>query len=300
MKSRALSHDHHYIPRCYLKGFCRADRTYDVYDKHYGKFKKLPQSPATSFFERGRNIILFQGERSDEIEKLYARLESGIGSLFNHIRSGVSSESLLQPEGVYLLKLHMAIQFWRLPRMDDFADRYLLSRTPADLERLSSVVTPAILPSARLYELIQSDKGFRHYFRSFWLPLSTFDLSKRVPEGMSWTLLDVEDPARWSNHLCSDNPFVFLEPMSLHAFSGSFVFPLSSSRLLVSRPLSNPSSSYSPALSTRISILLYLQAERYVAAASRPYLEKILEFSEGYAGSTGLRQLEAEILEFLR
>ena len=184
--------------------------------------------------------------------------------------------------------------------MDDFADRYLLSRTPADLERLSSVVTPAILPSARLYELIQSDKGFRHYFRSFWLPLSTFDLSKRVPEGMSWTLLDVEDPARWSNHLCSDNPFVFLEPMSLLAFSGSFVFPLSSSRLLVSRPLSNPSSSYSPALSTRISILLYLQAARYVAAASRPYLEKILEFSEGYAGSTGLRQLEAEILEFLR
>ena len=300
MKSRSLSHDHHYIPQCYLKGFCRADRTFDVYDKHYSKFKKRPQSPATSFFERDRNNILFRGERSDQLEKLYSRLESGIGRLFNHIRSGVSGESLLQPEGVYLLKIHMAVQFWRLPRIDEFADRYLLSRTPAELEGLCSVVRPAVLPSERLYELVQSDKGFRHYFRSFWLPLATFELSKQVPEGMSWVLLDVEDPARWSNHLCSDNPFIFLEPTNLLAFSGPFIFPLSSSRLLVARPLSNSSPSYSPSLSTRISMLLYLQATRYVAAASRPYLERILEFSESYSGSTGLRRLEGEVLGFLR
>ena len=295
-----LSRNHHYIPRCYLKGFCRPNGTFDVYDKLHQKFRKQPQSPATTFFERGRNNILLRGVRSDDIEKLYSRLESGIGRLFDHIRSGVSGHALLQPAGVYLLKLHMAIQFWRLPRMDSFAEAYLLSRTPADIERFFSITQPPLATSARCYDLVQSDTGFRHYVQSFWLPLATFDLTKRVPERMAWKILDVEDPARWSNHLCSDSPFIFLEPASLLSFAGPFIFPLSSSRLLVSRPLSGATTSYGPAFSTRISLLLFLQATRYVAAVSRSYLEKIVELSASYTGPTGLSQLEGEVLELLQ
>lgn len=296
--SESLSRKHHYVPRFYLKGFCRQDSTFDVYDKQYEKFRKPPQYPESVFFEINRNIICFRGVRTDQIEKLYAGVESGLGNLFNFIRAGMTSEELLQPKGIRLLKLHMAIQFWRLPRMDSFADGFLLSLTPADLERICSIATP-VIPSQKVYDFIQSDKGFRHYFRSFWLPFATFDLSERVPEGMSWSLLDVEDATCWSNHLCSDAPFIFLKPESLLAFSGPFVFPLSGSRLLVSKPCSNTVSSFDPSLSVRLSILLYLQAARFVASASRSYIEKVIELSHHYAGFDGTERLKAEVLGFL-
>jgi hypothetical protein len=293
------SRNHHYIPRFYLKGFCRPDGTFDVYDKQYDKFRKFPQSPGTAFFERDRNNISFRGVRTDQIERLYAGIESGLGDLFKFVRDGASSSELLQPKGIHLLKLHMAIQFWRLPRMDRFADAFLLSRTHAEIEHMCSITTPP-MPSQKVYDLVQSDKGFRHYFRSFWLPLTTFDLSDKTPEGMSWKLLDVENAARWSNHLCTDSPFAFLKPEGLLAFSGPFVFPLSGSRLLVAKAISNISTSFDPSLSVRFSILMYLQASRFVAGMSKKYIEKIIEFSHQYAGSDGKQRLEAEALGFLQ
>lgn len=299
MSLHPISRDHHYVPRFYLKGFCRRDGTFDVYDKQYQKFKKLPQSPGTAFFERDRNNVVFRGARSDFIEKAYAGIESSLGDLFNLIRAGATREVLLQPQGIHLLKLHLSIQFWRLPRMDEFSERFLLSRTPAQVEHICAIVAPA-MPRQGVYDLIQSDKGFRHYFRSFWLPLSTFDLSDRTPPGMSWTLLDVEDPARWSNHLCSDSPFVFLNPDGQHAFDGPFVFPLSGSRLLLSRSSSNTATSFDPSLSVRLSILLFFQATRFVAAANRSYIKKLIELSHAYVGTDGRHRLDAEVMEFLR
>ena len=282
-----------------MRGFCRADGTFDVYDKQFNVFRKRPQYPSTVFFEKNRNTVAIRRTESDVIERLYSRIESGLGCLFNLIRSGAQSEDVIRPNGVRLLKLHMAIQFWRLPRMDSFSDQFLLSRTPFDLERLCSIARPA-MPGQKVYDLIQSDSGFRHYFRSFWLPLATFDLSDKVPDGMCWRILDVENSVPWSNHLCSDNPFILLEPESLLAFSGPFVFPLSNSRLLVSNPVSNASSSFDPLLSVKLSILLFLQASRYVAATNRAYMEKIIDFSHSYAGLEGRQRLEGEILQFLQ
>ena len=299
MAPTVSSRNHHYVPCFYLRGFCRDDGTFDVYDKQFDAFRKRPQYPSTAFFEKDKNTIAIRGEQSDEIERCYSRLESALSRLFDLIRSGVLSNEILQPEGIHLLKVHMAMQFWRLPRMDSFSDQYLLSRTPADLEHLCRIAIPT-MPGQTVYDLIQTDKGFRHYFRSFWLPLATFDLSRLIPAGMHWRVLDVENPASWSNHLCSDNPFILLEPESLMAFSGPFVFPLSNSRLLVSHSISNASLSFNPILSVKLSILHFLQATRYVAATSRSYLERIIDFSRSYEDPGGRQRLEVEILQLVQ
>ena len=81
MSKLRLSHDHHYVPRCYLRGFCRSDRTFDVYDKTYRKFKKALQSPGTVFFERRRNTEALRGQNTDKIETTFAGIEPGIGHL---------------------------------------------------------------------------------------------------------------------------------------------------------------------------------------------------------------------------
>lgn len=100
MNRHTTSVDHHYIPQYNLKGFCRADGTFDVYDKRYGKFKKAPQSPATVFFERQRNTIKFRGKRTDTIEKMYSGIEGSLAQLFDSIRNGISSDQLPNSDGV--------------------------------------------------------------------------------------------------------------------------------------------------------------------------------------------------------
>lgn len=299
MKQGVTSLKHHYIPQFYLKGFCRSDGTFDVYDKQYGKFRKPPQSPATAFFEKEKNTIKYRGQPTDHIEKLYSELETSFCQLFDLIKKGISADSLLNSEGVYLLKLYMAIQFWRLPRLDEFADQYLRTRTLKEIEHFCTVTRPPA-SSQNTFELIQSDAGFRHYFRSFILPLCTFDLSRHIPDAMKWVILDTENPIEWSNHLCCDAPFIFFEsPENLMKFSGPFIFPLTNSKLLVSKPQSNTTSSFEPIMSTKISILMYLQARRYVATSNKGYLERVIEFSKLYAGVTGITQLQNELLVYV-
>ena len=162
------------------------------------------------------------------------------------------SDQLLNADGIRILKQYIAIQFWRLPLLDEFADQYLRARTLAEIEHYCTVSNPP-MPSQKVFELIQSDAGARHYFRSFILPLVTFNLNHPIPDAMKWIILDVENPNEWSNHLCSDAPFIFFDnPENLMEFSGPFIFPLSNSKLLVSKPRSNTTLSFDPAMSTRI------------------------------------------------
>lgn len=297
MKPGVTSFNHHYIPECYLKGFCRSDGTFDIYDKQDRQFKKT-NTPKTVFFEKGKNTIKFRGQDTDHIEKLYSALESDFGPFFNLIRNGIHSDQLFNPDGIRILKQYMAIQFWRLPRFDEYANQYLKALTLPEVERICMVSNPP-MPSQKIFELIQSDAGARHYFRSFILPLCTFDLNRPIPDAMKWVILDMESP-EWSNHLCSDAPFIFFDrPDSLMEFSGPFIFPLSNSRLLVSKPRSNTTASFDPAMSTRISILMYLQARKYVATSNKGYLEKIIELSEAYTGTTGIMRLQSELLGYI-
>lgn len=299
IKQGVTSFKHHHIPQFYLEGFCRSDGMFDVYDKQFGKFKKAPQSPATVFFERGKNTIKYRGQRTDHIEKQYSELESGFSQLFKLIKNGTHSDHLFNPDGMRLLKQYIAIQFWRLPRIDEFADHYLSTRTLTEIGHFCTVATPP-LPSQTTFDLIQSDAGFRHFFRSFILPLCTFDLNRPIPDAMKWSILDVENPNEWSNHLCSDAPFIFGRPESLLQFSGPFIFPLSNSKLLVSKQCTNTTTSFDPIMSTKISMLFYLQASRYVATSNKSYLEKIIELSESYADTKELLRLQSEVLEYLK
>ncbi|MDO8991000.1 MAG: DUF4238 domain-containing protein [Sideroxyarcus sp.] len=298
MKLGVTSFNHHFIPKFYLKGFCRSDGTFDVYDKQYGKFKKSSQTPSTVFFEKGKNTIKFRGQPTDQIEKLYSELETEFAQLFKLIREGISSDTLFIADGVSLLKRYMAIQFWRLPLLDEYADQYIRSLSRIEVDHICTLIKPPI-PTNNIIELIQSDPAFRHYFRCFILPLSTFELNNAIPNTMKWVILDVEDSIKWSNRLCCDAPFIFKSPESLMQFSGPFIFPLSSSKLLVAKPHSNTICSFDTVVSTKISILYFLQAKRYVATSNRVYLEKIIEFSESYSSAAGMLQLQREVLAYI-
>jgi hypothetical protein len=296
--SNGGSINHHYIPRFYLKGFCRNDGKFDVFDKMHGKFKKAPQSPATVFFERGRNNVKYDGRTTDIIETQYGSLESPLSELFGLIRTGATAERILEPAGVRLLKFHLAIQFWRLPRFDAFADKYLQSLTIEQVEYLCTVTTPA-MPAKEIYYRLRTDIGFRKYARAFLLPITTFDINRPIPDDMEWKIVDVEAGSNWANHLCTDAPFIFDDPQAFMHFTAPFIFPLTNARLLIATRRAHEFASIEPIVCTKISILSYLQAHRYVVVASKEYLEKVIDISVSYRSESGILQLQREVLSIL-
>lgn len=292
------STNHHYIPQFYLKGFCRDDGTFDVYDKKIGKFKKAPQTPAIIFFEPKRNTIKYRGQTTDVIEQQFSRIEASLSELFKLIRNGVSMKTLLSPDGVRLLKFHMALQFWRLPRLDQFLNEFLKSRTIEQVAHMCTITVPP-LPAGKVHELLQSDEGYRKFARAFLLPLTTFDLNSPIPDHMEWKVLEAKPESGWSNHLCTDAPFIFGQPNDLMTFSAPFIFPLTNTKLLVGGHRARDFSVLEPIISTKISMLSFLQANRYVVASNKDYLTKVIGLAANYDGATGILRLQNEVLSVL-
>lgn len=292
------SHRHHYLPQFYLKNFCRSDGTFEVYDKKYSKFKKSPQSPAKILFEENKNTIRHNGIKTDVIEKYYSELEATFSQLFGLIINGIDSTVLLNADGVSILKKYLAIQFWRLPILDDFSEKFILSRTLSEVEQYCQITIPPI-DHNKIFELIQKDSGFRHYFRCFILPLCTFSLNGQMSDSYKWVILDVEDTSAWSNILCSDTPFIFKSPENLLNFSGAFIFPLSNAKLLVSKAASNTKQAFDSSFITKVAIYYFLQTNRYIVATDKSYLEKIIELSKLYEGAVGFSKLQNEVFEFI-
>ena len=191
-------------------------------------------------------------------------------------------------------------QFWRLPCFNQYAAEFLSHQSVEAIADICSRIprAPSVSPEA-ITKLLAEDPGFRHYFRSFWLPLGTADLRRCIPDSVEWRILDVAQPSGWSNFLCSDSPFVCAEPSTFLRFNSPFAFPLSASRLLVSRRRTAARDAYDPIFSTKIATLSFCQATRYVAGTSREFMAQVLDFSAAYSDDSAVSRLREEVLTHL-
>lgn len=290
------SRKHHYIPEFYSKGFLRADGTFEVYEKERGRFRKQPQSAGSVFFEKERNTVSLNGRRTDELERHFSRIENGIAKVFALIRQGISAEDLNSGDGISILKTHVALQFWRLPANDGLATHFMRNLKE---QHLKPFETKLGIPVEKTGGLPASDAGFRRYFQSFLLPLLTFDLSRKPTPGRRWYVLDVESPREWANLVCSDSPLVFRNLPELFDFSGPFAMALSSSKLLLATAERKDRIELEPVFSTKLAMLSFLQASRYVAGRDREFLGKMLDLCRYYPGPEGEEQLRQETLQYL-
>ncbi len=200
---------HHYVPQLYLKGFANSNSKLQVFDKSINNFLKDQQTPRTVFFGKHRNTISSKDIPTDIVEKIYGSFETPFGEYFKLIRNGITKESFRSEEGIYLLKLYLAIQFWRLPITDQFEDVFIKN---IDLTIFGKWITFNGTPIGnvpRIRELLETDSGFRHYFRSFLLPLLMFDYRVHEDDPKNWKLLTVSDEDKsWENVLTGDNPII--------------------------------------------------------------------------------------------
>lgn len=290
--------NHHYIPQLYLRGFTSSDGRLQVFDKDLQKFKKDKQTPKTILFEKNRNTIEFQGESSDQIEKLYSGIESSFGDFFNHIRKGISHDELISNEGLYLIKLFVAFQFWRMPLTDRFSEVYI---NDLDLKKFGNKIMFGGVPLGeikKIRELLKSDSGFRHYFRSFFLPLLTFDLRIHEADFECWCLHTVSDKYDgWGNLLTGDNPIIIEDISNVFSFKSKFFMPLSKNQLISYSPTGSNKTDFSAIISTKLTMVMNSQCQKYLVGENREYMEKMLKLQDDIYGKNGIEKLRKELFE---
>jgi len=162
-------------------------------------FLKDKQTPKTIFFEKNRNTIIFENIPTDKIEVLFGAIETPYGEFFKLIKNGITEEAFRSDNGIYLLKLYLAIQFWRLPITDQFAETYI---TNLDLTKFGNRICINGTPIGEVREikrLLLVDKGFKHYFRSFFLPLLMFDFRVHDEDKVHWRLLTASTEQKGSS-----------------------------------------------------------------------------------------------------
>lgn len=292
--------NHHYVPQLYLKGFTAADGKLQVFDKEHCQFKKDKQTPKTIFYDKHRNTINFKGCPTDRIEKLYGAIETPFGDFFNRIRKGISCDELISKDGIYLLKLFISIQFWRMPLLDEYVHDYIRA---LDLKQFGSRIMIDGNPLGEVKEiknLLETDKEFRHYFRSFYLPMLMFDFRVHESDLDRWSLHTVAEKENgWDNFLTSDNPFVIEDISGMLSFSSKLFFPLSKNQLVSYSPTGRNHRDFTAIFSTKLAMVMNAQSQRYLVGANREYMSKILELQDQVYGCEGESKLRSELFEYI-
>lgn len=234
------------------------------------------------------------------IEKLYGSLEAQFGGFFDHVRNGISHDELISKDGIYLMKVFLATQFWRMPQLDKFADNYLKN---VDLNQFGRKITFNGMPLGEVEAiglLLKNDEGFRRYFRSFYLPLLMFDTRIHDSDFHCWRLHTLaEDEVGWDNLLTSDNPLIVEEAEKIFTFNTKLFFPLSKTQLVTYSPLGNNHRDFPAVFSTKLAMVTNAQCNKYLVGANREYMEKVLELQDQVYGVDGVPKLRCELFEYI-
>lgn len=292
--------NHHYIPQLYLKGFTSSNGKLQVFDKSLNNFKKDRQTPKTVFFSKDKNTIEFNGIQTDKIEKIYNNLESPFGKFFDLIRKGIINKELISEDGIYLLKSFVAIQFFRMPLLDNFAENFIKN---IDLSKFGERITINDIPIGNIEsirKLIKTDKGFCHYFRCFILPMLMFDCRVHKHDYKNWKIHTVSNEfSHWDNILIGDNPFIVENIADIFTFNTKLIFPLSKTQIITYTPKTNTCIELPEIFSTKLSMLMYAQSQQYLAGANRDYMQQIITLYNEVYGDDGNTKLQKELFEYI-
>lgn len=278
--------NHHYIPQLYLKGFTSSNGKLQVFDKVRNEFKKDKQTPKTVLFEKNRNTIELNGERTDHLERMYGKIETPLAQYFNFVRKGISQNDFTSKESLSCLKLFIAIQYWRMPLVDTFADSYIQK---VDLFKFGSRFNVAgrfivrgcdMGDTAQLNKRIKVDKVFRYYFRCFFLPELTFDLDVHENEWKFWRIHTVSPENKWDNFLTGDNPLIVENEGDIFKFKSKLIIPFSKNQLITYSPTESNNKDFPPIFSTLLAFAMSSQSDKYLVGANREYMQNIIRLQK--------------------
>jgi hypothetical protein len=267
------SHRHHYIPEFLIKNFANENGQVHVYDKHTGRIAKRQQSPKSIFFEHDRNTILSHGKKLDDLEQLYAALDS----MFAADLTSVLTTRRFTPENIVSIILLAANLKWRVPARDEEFN----TLKEEDIPELQMKVT--ILDENRQHlqgavEYLQTTDVFKQLKRVMLgvLPLMQDEETKLAIHNDSFIY---SQSSQLPPALISDCPIIE-KPNADYTKLENFIFPLSSNETFIYKTNSGKDIKSSDFFRQK-DLAVFHAATRYVACQSRDHLENIATQYQG-------------------
>lgn len=282
---KSKSKKHHYIPKFYLRGFTDDNDMFYIYDKKLDKVWK--SNPENSFFEKYRNTAVDKNIKTQEIIKtdfpefLLSHHDHKAAPTVDAIRKSSKDDNVLTIPHLYRIRQFIFSLFWRSPANDNFRNDFIKENSFRSMG-LRYVDKKTGLPNLEVEDSLFSTDLFRKMY-PWILPFVTFENSGDFKNNFGdWKLLYHKDPV----HLVTDNPIIHQPVKDFSDLHKNIIFPVSSTRLLVSTNKKIPSV-LPPVFGVRVDLLLFLRAKRFVASADRIYLEWMINHTKTYVDEPG-------------
>lgn len=290
-KKANTSKKHHYIPRFYLKGFTDINNRYFVYDKLSGRIWQ--SNPDNSFYENHRNTGILKSKISDDFfqtdmaEDMLANFDNRSALALARIVKSTPTDYVLTPEVLYSIRFFIISTFWRIPANDKLRESIAANYSFKDLgfgifdkEGHRNITLED--------ELKKEDLWIKLY--SALLPVTAFTNRHNKLNADDWKLYYKTDSYR----IVTDNPVIFENDSSFLSLHEELFCPLSNKIFIVSTKKGKPET-LKPIVSTKMDLLLFQKAHRYVACADRKYLDFIKKESEEVMKNDWGNRMKTEI-----
>lgn len=126
---------HQYIPKFLNKNFSDENNMLWVYNKESKRIISKMQSPKAIFFEDGRNLFDINGNKGDNIERMYEEVDTLLSKTLTKI---LKSQQMSGRELTWMIYLANLTK-WRVPKVDDVA-KNLVKDIP--IEQLGLAIRP--------------------------------------------------------------------------------------------------------------------------------------------------------------
>lgn len=297
--TRPNSKKHHYLPRHYLRGFVDDTGSFYVWDKKADRI--FQTNPGDAFFENNLNTVTFpQGQSSDFIEDLYAKMENRSWGSLDRIRKSTNITPVALLDKMHLL-FFLLFLYWRLPintRRAETLSKLAFTGT-GDFDFLRLTNKAGEIAPKEIAEQLRDSKAFQKAFRQV-IPLAPFfkkkDWAMRVND---WRFLYAADGKTW--HLVGDNPFIIKDDTENTFISSfpQFLFPVSGRILLVCTDRPITSGVPSEFLIEQNNAMIH-NAERFVACHSKDFLEAQIKYYRIFMSYSKTDLIIPELFDMLR
>lgn len=268
------SRDHHYIPKFYFKGFSDSEGMLYLYDKQTKRIRGT--APGGAFYQKHGNTGNIQhpmtGEKhwTDLAERLFSGLESQMVTALDILKmTNAGFRATDSAAVVDTIKSLIQFLFWR---------------TPANRERLEQVIDLISLPELGLQCV--DDQGNR--LEEVEELMKTIDLWRKfspalLAAGREFSRFACRNQTDWDIlyekngfSFVTDNPILLRDYEDPSSLESNLLFPLTGDMLVLAH--SGTKRKRMPAeVREELDVLLFHQADRYVASASKEYLVRICE-----------------------
>jgi len=280
---------HHYIPEFFIKNFTDDDGFLYVYNKIENRISNKKRSPKSLFFEMDRNTVDFSGHQLDNLENLYADLDSKIS---RHVQNVLLTKTVT-PEELISITFLACLLKWRVPKSDEMFNIIKEDLTQEDL---------AIKITVKDEDTKIEEEALRHIESS-----NIFKETKRIMLGLL-PLVNSNKPIEiynnsfiYTNHfypsLIGDCPVIEKENFDINKIE-DFILPLSSADTFI----------YKQGCKKEINnVLFFIQrdlaiinsSERYIGCRNKEHLEKVVKIYNQTNAEGNLNNIHKHIFNFI-